>query len=53
MKTFPDINRLKATLDPAIVRGKKDNFVNMAAHIVKESFRPYFHALGLPREENP
>lgn len=39
-------------LDADHVRGEKDDFVNMVAQIVKESFRPYFHALGLPWEEN-
>lgn len=39
-------------LDADHVRGEKDDFVNMVAQIVKESFRPYLHALGLPMEEN-
>ncbi len=39
-------------LDADHVRGKEDSFVNMVAGIVKHGFRPYFHALGLPWEEN-
>jgi Fic family protein len=37
-------------LDADHVRGEKDGFVEMVARIVKEGFRPYFHALGLPWE---
>ncbi len=40
-------------LDADHVRGEKDHFVGMVARIVKEGFRPYFHALGLPWEEKP
>jgi|GEM_PF-2207891 len=39
-------------LDADHVRGEKEYFVNMVARIVKEGFRPYFHALGLLWEEN-
>ena len=38
-------------LDADHVRGEKEPFVNMVAAIVKEGFRPYFHALSLPWEE--
>lgn len=38
-------------LDADHVHGQKDAFVQMVAEIVKEGFRPYFHALGLPWEE--
>ena len=33
------------------VRGEQDALVTIVAGIVKEGFRPYFHALGLPWEE--
>ena len=38
-------------LDADHVRGEKDDFVHMVARIVKEAFRPYFHALSLPWDE--
>ena len=38
-------------LDADHVRHEKEAFVNMVARIVREGFRPYFHALGLPWEE--
>lgn len=38
-------------LDADHVRGEKEYFVNMVANIVKEGFRPYFHALSLPWED--
>jgi Fic family protein len=38
-------------LDADHVHGNREPFVNMIARIVKEGFRPYFHALGLPWEE--
>lgn len=38
-------------LDADYVRGEKDAFVAMVARIVKQAFRPYFHALGLPWED--
>jgi len=38
-------------LDADHVRGEKEYFVNMVASIVKEGFRPYFHALSLPWED--
>ncbi len=37
-------------LDADHVRGETDAFVAMVAKIVKEGFRPYFHALSLPWE---
>lgn len=30
------------------VEGRREEFVELVAEVVKESFRPYFHALGLP-----
>jgi hypothetical protein len=38
-------------LDTDHGRGEQDAFVTMVAGIVKEGFRPYFQALGLPWEE--
>ncbi len=35
-------------LDADHVRGETEGFVTMVGEIVKEGFRPYFHALGLP-----
>lgn len=35
-------------LDADHVRGQRDAFVQMVADIVREGFRPYFHALSLP-----
>ncbi len=35
-------------LDADHVHGQQDAFVQMVAEIVKEGFRPYFHALSLP-----
>ncbi len=37
-------------LDADHVRGEKEGFVDMVAEIVREGFRPYFHALSLPWE---
>ncbi len=39
-------------LDADHVHDEKDRFVSMVAEIVKEGFRPYFHALSLPWEED-
>jgi Fic family protein len=39
-------------LDADHVHGEKEGFVSMVAEIVKEGFRPYFHALGQPWQEN-
>jgi Fic family protein len=38
-------------LDADHAAGKRESFVGMIAGVVKESFRPYFHALGLPWTE--
>jgi Fic family protein len=39
-------------LDADHVHGEKEGFVSMVAEIVKEGFRPYFHALGQPWQAN-
>ena len=39
-------------LDADHVHGQQEAFVQMVAEIVREGFRPYFHALGLPWEGN-
>lgn len=38
-------------LDADHVHDQRDGFVQMVAEIVKEGFRPYFHALSLPWDE--
>ncbi|MDZ4289533.1 MAG: Fic family protein [Prosthecobacter sp.] len=40
-------------LDADHTDNRRESFVAMIADIVKDSFRPYFHALGLPWEEAP
>jgi Fic family protein len=38
-------------LDADHAEGNSESFIELIAGIVKESFHPYFHALGLPWEE--
>ncbi len=38
-------------LDADHAEGRREPFVQMIAHIVRESFQPYYHALGLPWED--
>jgi len=38
-------------LDADHVRGEQDAFVTMVAGIVRKGLHPYFHALGLPWEQ--
>jgi Fic family protein len=38
-------------LDADHVRGNREPFLSLVATIVKESFRPYFHSLGLPPDD--
>ena len=38
-------------LDADHVRGDREPFVALIAGIVRESFQPYWHALGMPGEE--
>jgi Fic family protein len=38
-------------LDADHAHGHPESFIELIAEIVKESFKPYFHALGLPWEE--
>lgn len=40
-------------LEEAHVRGNLEPFIWQVSRIVKEGFRPYFHALGLPWDETP
>jgi hypothetical protein len=39
-------------LDAGHAHGDQEPFMNMIVGIVKEGFRPYFHALGLEFPEN-
>ena len=42
-----------AALDQDHAHGNPEPFLALIADIVKDSFRPYFHALSLPWEEEP
>jgi hypothetical protein len=46
MKTFPDIDRLKATLVNHLLKDL------VQSERQTEWTQPYWHALGLPREED-